>query len=1450
MSRCSGPVFAVLGWSLVSHWDLSTAAAPHIGAAWTVHMPGHAQPIKPGDTIWAKAGTVFSFMPCQSGPAHHATAPPAPLVRANHDGPHWLVMRSHVTRVLQYPGELGPELLGIAAQAFGNDASELMFGFPTDKCPLLNLVYKGRRISGLLAAEARPEAAFDRSSRAFVFYDLRQLGEDPAFRVLMPGWSTPEEVVAALGIAFPSDFRLFISGLQAHKGRVLLHDGCTVAVGLHAHARADDVPSRSCSMSRATGPVDIVPSSLPAGDPGATQPGTEGPNRYDRDDREPPDAHAILGLHEPAVREFMQAGFLVLMPEYKQEVIQLALRAPCSLEDALAEISDARSADNSERFDCLVPAFPQPDISFGTVLAVPEWASVFGCCVVADLRLVDNRLFAYLIKGRLNRSSLLLQLGVPDATGLRVYLGHTLMQEIGLYTFQEGLTISVVPAGRLLAPKASLSSLLEGVHNWIMPCPIFTGSHQTAFLVLHEGGHKIIPVDVEEVRSSQEFKAIAVETLRFELSRTTVCPSLPRLTDLAVSGVDCKAALVVTESVSRIPIPPGRPPGQRIVIVDQRPILRGITWLLVPGGLIDIEAFLEPLSQQAPTGYCAIVARGLPADATDLHHVRLTNGTLLTVTYVLNGPGGSSEPHSSDDSDMDSESPDSQEPSEDDTTTPAPDDAERAVAPPASTPPGRTQSRSRSRSRNGPNTRLQLCGVFSFVVSHASFLIRRLWGPCPTGWTHMPPLGAAHVVVFCSRLFSLPGTNAQKLLEEPTPTGALDLARLDALEFFAREFGLPWRYAPAWHVQERLALMPPIPAADTEQPELVTVCVAIAVPGYELERLNLVVLLPTDVGSLLIEVQASRVQAQARRFPHLVPVLPQPDERWVLLAALPAWDPQVSVVVYDTRAWDGRIFAEQVPDFMDHHDALRKAGLSINAEVDVHTALDPSIMLIGHDTRIFPGQCLIVRPTGSVPPVCQVLDSRLCSKQGWAESVPFPAQDEVECYCCVTTRGHQLYTPEPARPWAFRQDIAECCGIRADVVQILPARPRITDCAVLGRACRAVLLVCTPLVDAFPVLVDCRCLMQGFTVIWTRGIVDLAVLTADIGEFTPLFWEVLIIVAPGALPVAEGRIQAEAGQVFTAVYRPQSIDEAMDPLQAAPGYSETPTSLGGPDAPGVPTGAAAASSSGHGDMPVPGEEEMSLDNDAEGDVALSADGPMAPRLHFLILSPEYSPDLVSLPADVPLTVADVLNQVSPLRAPTSSYRFPRLQPVHMQPVTSFACLLALPAWEVTGVPILIVSYASPFRVMAAVTGALLASDDILRLIGAAEDGTSQVFFSDVPWALPEIRQVRVQPGDLFTVFTNDQPRMPPVALQALLASADGWHYDPVLPGPFVGAVWVLTTTGHLRVPYDYRPDLGLPEAVSQLVRVAGQDLTFLPAHPPIQDRYRHGMPLRQVYGPG
>ena len=105
----------------------------------------------------------------------------------------------------------------------------------------------------------------------------------------------------------------------------------------------------------------------------------------------------------------------------------------------------------------------------------------------------------------------------------------------------------------------------------------------------------------------------------------------------------------------------------------------------------------------------------------------------------------------------------------------------------------------------------------------------------------------------------------------------------------------------------------------------------------------------------------------------------------------------------------------------------------------------------------------------------------------------------------------------------------------------------------------------------------------------------------------------------------------------------------------------------------------------------------------------------------------------------------------------------------------------------------------------------------------------------------------MQPGALFTVLQVGQPWIPPVTLTAILASEEGWHYDPVLPGPFTGAVWVLTGTGHFRLSYDFRPDLGLPEAISYMTGTARDDLTILPAHPPVHDRYHQGMPLRQVF---
>ena len=84
----------------------------------------------------------------------------------------------------------------------------------------------------------------------------------------------------------------------------------------------------------------------------------------------------------------------------------------------------------------------------------------------------------------------------------------------------------------------------------------------------------------------------------------------------------------------------------------------------------------------------------------DLHHVRLSNGTLLlTVAYVLDGHGTSSEQHLTDASGRDHDSHDSRESSDDSSTTSESGDTECGAETSACPQSGHVRPGSRSRSR-------------------------------------------------------------------------------------------------------------------------------------------------------------------------------------------------------------------------------------------------------------------------------------------------------------------------------------------------------------------------------------------------------------------------------------------------------------------------------------------------------------------------------------------------------------------------------------------------------------------------------------------------------------------------------------------------------------------------------------------------------------------------------
>ena len=157
-----------------------------------------------------------------------------------------------------------------------------------------------------------------------------------------------------------------------------------------------------------------------------------------------PSPHTALGLVLPDEQphHVEEVGFHILMPEYRSETCSLDLTIPCELDEALHALTLARSTEVASFFDCLLPADPQPDATFATVLAIPAWAGARQIALV-DSRDVDGRLFAYDFPQRLSRESILLQLHLSLDDDLQLFSGTTPVEPGETHEFQQGETLTI-----------------------------------------------------------------------------------------------------------------------------------------------------------------------------------------------------------------------------------------------------------------------------------------------------------------------------------------------------------------------------------------------------------------------------------------------------------------------------------------------------------------------------------------------------------------------------------------------------------------------------------------------------------------------------------------------------------------------------------------------------------------------------------------------------------------------------------------------------------------------------------------------------------------------------------------------------------------------------------------------------------------------------------------------
>ena len=1445
-----GPVFAVLEWRYTTKVSFAAQARMHASAQWDVFHRDQGSPIGDQQHVFAQAGDVFTFLPTGASPTRRP--PFAQMLQSrslwNHS-PHfipreaqsskWYAMRMHVTRTPQYAGGSRDEAQTVAAEAFHSAADELFFAYPKPNSTLYDLVHEGFLMRGILAAT--PANSTGRRFGAILCVDPRQIGLTPFFLEWSGSHIHPGQLVEHLGFAVPHGYRLHIKGSSHPCEPVAVRDEDTFVLLLVKEESDIGTPSRlSAPPIRPSQGLTSADRETLDRDTRTREP-TGRPQAFPRDDPVPPDPIDVLDLEVPDEDEeedddFFRAGFLVFAPRYQTESVQAFLRAPCDLEFALQVVDDARQSDTVIFFDKLIPAVPQPDTAFGSLLAVPGWAQHLAIILV-DARAVDGRLFAIEIRGQLNKTSFLLHVGLADLQGFEIFLRGQTMDAQEWQTFLTGDMIKFVPVGSRITPPVALEDMLRSTADWSMPCPVYEGPAPLAFLVLTDAGNKVVPIDPDVVRSSWAFKEEASRIFGYTAEQITVCPAISRIENLSILGQKCKTALVATEAVSKVPIPPGRyKPKQHVLILDARPLLRDMSWLLAPHGCVDVTSIVAPFQYVAPDGLFVSVT-GAPTECRrGRTTVTAAPGTLLRLVHVhedIEVTSRHSTPAMSESSAGESSG---------ETSLPA-------TSTPDSTVRGSSRRWHRSRSPRDKivvnGTWVAGLGLAGLALSTQVFTADAVTvhtlelGDSAREFRHLDlwgfqtdyHLGLALILIFlsgCSLVSK--GRRSCRLLQEPVGGDAAAQAHLNTLRSFLGALGGPWHPRLPFDLHHLLHHHDTDGEDEDAYPAEFPSQIRCAVLTYEYTPAmhSVDLQMPTTIEELVEALQPLRQQRLREHFPHLLPVLPQPQTDTAVFLSAPHWCPWGHGVCFDCSRIDNRVYGTFVPEYVNREDLLHIADLPAGIAISVWAG--PDLQPVGSEDHLhtFPGMLFCFLHEGEDPPLPATL-GQLLQFWSWESSQGLPVP-QFQHACCLAHRGlSKLYLANPALPAEYRRGIADITGAVLSRMRIYAGTPRPTDVAINGVPCDAVLAVGdrerSYVQPAWHlVLIDGRLIQMGWTAAYTvSGMLDVSCLLADFDQYAPLGWHTVL---PEDLPQT-GWIEARPGRIFVLAYaqgsRPAASPAAGTAHTAADAEAAADPWDNAPDAP----------------------EPVEWPTTCSDPVADCTEEQASTLLHFVILMPEYDRELVSVHVVLPTTIEIVLPLVDQARDAQNRHRFGRLIPVGVQPAFGAVCMLAVPDWPFNGVPALFVSFAAPMRLFTLVVPSTLGVNDVLRIVD--ERAPAQVFVQDVPWALTEDTRAQVRTGDLFSVFPIGQPYIPTIRLADMLRSADGWHPEPILPNPAGDGFWLLTELSNHRFRFEASPDVSLRVALEWHLGSAPGQLEVLPATPAIRNHSSRGLASRQVY---
>ena len=1278
--------------------------------------------------------------------------------------------------------------------------------------------------------------------------DTRPIGIIPKLVTSSESFPDLPQILSAANIEFPAGQRGDLLSNTIKDEVQILRVGAAVELAHKVFAAdwkavsGECPPGDSCPVS----PFDPAEGANNA--PGAP-PTASGPPVPRRHGQPPTSPEALDVLRQaPEEEDEDQAGlinlietvFLVFAPRYKHEIYSALLPTDSSVDEALHQVADMRDSATSICFPCLIPVTPQPTAAFACILAAPVWAAA-GICLI-DARSVGDGIFAYHFVGRIKRESILIHLGHPIPSDIRVWYNNAELADEVLYEFPTGSLLVLLTTDGENGPRGTLQQMLSSSRGWSPSDPFLQSEHRTDFLMMHEGGQRVLTIDLDNEDTSAKFKQTAAEVFMFDVAKVTACPSVPRVLDCAHLGKMCLATVVVTEAISRIPIPPGRPLLMKhIVFVDRRPLLKDFTWVLATLGILDVDRLLRGYQDNVPIGHSLNLKGGRREYRDGRTFVRVAHGEVLTLTYVEDLPTVGHEESESEAPHPDGEESDSEGSNGDSSRgdsilhSPTPshkggsDDACRSRSPRRGPPPppgaNLTLAIVSPLAKPTPRRAASYCEEFIRFTCAFGKSTKPLYSP---GFaTIFPQFDGVHgpAVLDTHRCKTTGAIEVLKLLAEPNGNTPLEEQHLQDLRTVTERLGGTWlaqcnAFLPAGMLQDEVDENPAVAVAD----QLQYIGCAVLKVGYVPELLTIGIALPATPEEAENITQAARCPIIRRKFPWIIPVSPQPGLGAACYIASPSWLPHPQDVCFDTTLIDGRLFAAQAPDYVARHELLQLAGVSSFTGLGVWVGPDQFLLETEEPIHTFPGMLISFRPRDREPGATYSL-GQLLSFFGWDAAPEWPESRFGPAHILIHRGSTVLMSASHSEPRSYRHTIGEALGVDQTRMQLFAATPRQPDAALSGVHCCAVIAVGLPPAPDVQrywhcALVDCRHMRDGWLELTLyEGVLDVQELSTVLNDSAPNGWHAHIDVTPQRA----GCVYLNPGHVILATYEdhPQVFLDATE-------QSTLDAVANDDDGEGIPP----TDSSDSGDPPsqATGPEDPA--------VAEAAEAPPTNITCFLF-APEFYPAEVTVPTHLPTTVEDFVDLVQAHRSSEDLPCFDHLCVVHPQPDPVFVCLLAIPEWPSVRVPVLIQSHGHAPYTFAAFLPPVITHEDVLTLVGVSNTLGYRVFHRDLPWPAPERGDIRLEPGDLLTVVRPDR-HVPGWALADTLLWTYGWFQPDQPPGQWPGGTWLITDTD------DRHAFVALPsgrtslQVVAEALSLDPATLFTCPACPPILDHARRG----------